>query len=215
MKRFVSAAVMGCFLFLSPAFAAEFSADLTTEMVGMTMPGKIYFKDAKTSRTEMSMMSMTVITIIKHPAAYMLYPATNKYVVTDLEEMKTQSPLAGVDDLDAWLLKNNFRKTGAEKLQGFECLIYEGNIDTDSAGEGMPASIPLKLWYSRELGCPIRTESAVGPMGMMTTALENITMGSQPATLFGIPPGYTEAQSPQEAMGAGMMGGFGQAAPSR
>lgn len=205
MKRFVSAVLMFFFTLTTTAIAAEFSATMSTEMMGMKMPGKIYFKDQKTSRTEMSTGMMDIVVITKNPKSYQLFPSTKKYVVVDMEEMKKQNPMADVENFDEWLQKNNFKKSGTESIQGFECIVYEGVVDTQSTEEGVPASIPAKLWYSKKLEYPIKTEMEVSGM-KMSTAIENISLGSQPVSLFELPSGYTEAKDTQEAMGLGSMG---------
>jgi hypothetical protein len=65
----------------------------------------------------------------------------------------------------------------------------------------------MKLWYSTKLDYPVKTEMQLpAPMsGTSVSILENIKVGKQPASLFEIPAGYTEAASMQEAMG---LGGF-------
>lgn len=206
MKRIIPAVFVFFFALMATASAVEFSADMTTEVAGMKSPGKIYFKDAKTSRTEMTgMMNMVIIT--KHPMSYQLFPNTKRYVVIDLEKLKAQNPMADVDNFDKWLEKNNFSKTGAETIQGYDCVIYEGSIDTKSDQQGVPKTIPVKLWYSKKLGYPIKSESDIGaPMGKVSSYIENIKTGSQPDSLFEVPSGYTRAQTTQEAMGLGSMG---------
>ena len=75
------------------------------------------------------------------------------------------------------------------------------------------APMAMKFWYSTKLEYPVKTEMQLpAPMsGTTVSMLENIKTGNQPASLFEIPSGYTEAASMQEAMGLGgfMMPGAG------
>ena len=199
MKRVTIALSILCFAMIATASAAEFSADMAIVMSGQKSSGKIYFKDSKTNRQE----AMGTITIYKHPASYMLFSDTKRYVVSDLEELKKSSPMAGVDDFEQWFDINKMKKVGQETIQGFKCAVYEGDFRPE---ETQPA-MAMKLWYSTKLAYPIKTEiNLPAPLsGKMTSTLENITVGKQPDSLFEIPSGYAQAKSMEDAMG---MGGF-------
>ena len=181
-----------------PAGAMEFSADIISVMPGGKERGKLYFKDSDTSRSEM----MGMIIINRRPKVYQLVPDTRKYTVTDIDEIKTENPMAGMDDFEAWVKKNDMKQTGTETVAGYSCQIYTGEV---VLAADQP-SMPMKVWYSKKLDYPVRNETTFpSPMGKMTTYLENIRDGEQPSRLFEIPDGYTEVDSIQEAMG---MGGF-------
>lgn len=199
MKRIALVFFVLCFASIAAASAAEFSADVAMVMGGQKSSGKIFYKNTKTTRQEI----MGMISIYKHPVSYTLFPDTKRYIVNDLEEMKKNNPMAGVDDFDQWLKGSNMKKVGEETLQGYPCTVYEGNM---KISENQPA-MAMKLWYSMKLGYPVKSESTLpSPMsGKMTSTLENIKTGKQPDSLFEIPAGYTQAKNAQEAMG---MGGF-------
>lgn len=189
------------FLFFSSiAVAAEFSADMITEMSMGRNSGKIFYKDSDTSRTEM----MGMINIMKYPNVYQLIEETRKYVVSDFDEMSRENPSMSTREFDRFLKENDFKKTGSETLQDYKCEIYEGRIDFSPEPGQDPVSVFMKLWYSRDLEFALRTESILpSPMGKVVSFIENINKGRQPASLFEIPPGYTRVDTLQEAMGTG------------
>jgi outer membrane lipoprotein-sorting protein len=200
MKKLLLAVSLVCFVLTAGAFADEFSADVNSVAVGMTTMSKIYYKDFDTSRTE----AMGMVIIMDGEKSYQLFEDTKKYVAMDMEEMKQQNPMADVDDFEEFITENDIKKTGSEKMSGYKCDVYEGNITYDV---NQPP-LAMKLWYSAKLDYPVRTETQLpGGMGTAVSTLENIKTGKQPASLFEIPAGYTEARSMEEAMGMSM-GGF-------
>jgi len=206
MKKVVIAAFIMCFAFISGAFAEEFSADQNASVSGMTFTSKIYFKDFKTSRTE----AMGMVIITKDSAAYQLFESKKQYVVLDTEEAQEQNPLANADDFEDFIDKNGMKKVGKETVKGYKCDVYEGSFMME---EDQPP-MAMKFWYSTKLEYPVKTEMQLpAPMSVTSVStLENIKTGKQPASLFEIPSGYTEAASMQEAMGLGgfmMPGGEG------
>jgi len=194
------------------ALSAEFSADMVMESMGGSNPGKIYFKNEDVSRTEM----MGIISIFKRPLIYQLFPDTQKYVVMNIDEISKNNPAADAASFKEWIKKNKLKKTGSEKLQGYPCEIFEGDVTID---EAQPA-VHMKIWHTPKLDYPLRQESTLPPpIGNMSSHLENIQLASQPGSLFEVPSGYSQAKDMQEAMGAGGMPSFGDGgkgrAPSR
>lgn len=204
MKRIALTFFVLCFAMIATASAVEFSADTVTEVMGMKTNGKIYFKNYKTQRTDMDMMGIKMTQIVKYPKSYQIFTDTKKYVVSDIEEMKKQNPMVGVDSFEEFIKINNFKKAGTETVEGYKCVIYEGNV---TLAEGQPAT-SMKLWYSSKLDYPVKSEVTMpAPMsGKVTGVAKNIKTDKQPNGLFEIPSGYSEAKNTQEAMG---MGGFG------
>ncbi len=204
MKRIAIVFSVLFFASIMTASAAEFSADMVTEMMGMKSINKIYFKNYKTQRTEADMMGIKTIQIVNHPNIYQIFPDTKQYVISDFEEMRKQNPTAGVGSFEEFVKTNHFKKTGTESIEGYKCDIYEGNA---TVAEGQPA-MPMKVWYSSKLDYTLKTELTMpAPMsGVVTGVARNIKIGKQPSDLFEIPSGYSEASSAQEAMG---LGGFG------
>ncbi len=198
MKKAMALAVAAGFILAAGAVAAEFSADVITEMAGNQNRGKVYFKNPDVFRNEM----MGMVNIIKRPKAYQFIGSTKKYYVTDLNDAANQNPMADARDFKEWIDKNKLEKVGSETIQGYACDIYEGDVVLD---EGQPP-VRMKTWYSEKLDYPVKTESEMpAPMGRMSTYLENIKPGPQPDGLFDILPGYEKVGSAQEAMGLGGM----------
>ena len=184
-------------------FADEFSADVITQLPTGKMTGKLYFKDTDISRNEM----MGMVTITKRPLVYQVFSNTKKYHVSNIDNLKEKNPIADSGDFKSWIKKNNMKQIGKETIAGYKCKIYEGDIKSEKS-EFVPH---IKLWHSKKLNYPIKSEITLpAPIGKMTTYLENIMVGKQKKSLFSIPPGYVEAQSMQEAMGMPDMGAFTQ-----
>lgn len=204
MIRSLISGVALSLLLTTGAISAEFSADTVMESITGTTSGKIYFKDDDTSRTEM----MGTIAIMKRPHIYQLFTDTQKYVVQHMDDMKKKNPDLNAANLKEWIDKNKLKKTGSEKLQGYACDIYEGDV---KFSEDDPP-VHVKIWHTPKLGYPLRHESDLPPpVGKVITHLENIRLGSQPGSLFEIPAGYSQAKNAQEAMGLGGMPSFGGA----
>ncbi len=200
VKSTIAAIALTLFL-AGGAVSAEFSADMVMEMFAGPSTGKVYFKDQDVSRTEM----MGIISIIKRPNMYQVFPDTKKYIVENLDDMKKENPMADVGSFKEWMQNNNLKKTGSETVQGYDCDIYEGDIKMD---EEQPP-VHMKLWYSKKLDYPVKQEAELSPpAGKISYRLENIKVASQPGSLFEIPDGYTQTKDYQEAMGMGGMPSF-------
>jgi hypothetical protein len=203
MKRSVISAILLSLFLATAANSAEFSADMVMESMGGTHSGKIYFKNQDINRTEM----MGVISIFKRPLIYQLFPNTHKYVIMNVDEISKNNPAADAANFKQWIKKNNFKKTGAETLEGYPCDIFEGNV---KMGDDQPP-VPTKFWQTRKLDYPIRQESTLPPpIGKVSSQLTAISLSSQAASLFEVPPEYSQAKDIQEAMGAGGMPSLGE-----
>lgn len=186
----------------APVHAEPFSADTVTEMDSGNVTGKLYFKNSEVIRNDM----MGMINIIKYPQVYQLFSSTNKYYVSDVTDLDAENPMAGVSDFDAWATENDLEKTGTESIEGFACDIYEGTIEVD---EETGETAPVKIWLSRKLQYPLKTETLMpAPVGRAQSHVKNIKTGSQPDHLFDIPAGYTKADTMEQAMGMPAMGQF-------
>lgn len=201
-----TAAVLAFFtvIGISTAFAAEFSADMIADMGSGAINGKLYFKSNEVNRSEM----MGMISIIKHPAVYQVFSDTKKYHVSDVNALEEKNPLAGATDFKSWALQNNMKMVGQESVQGFKCDIYEGDVAFDSEHRD---PMHMKFWLSKKLNYPLKNEIMMAsPVGKVSTHLENIKIGKQPAHLFEVPAGYEKAATMNEALGIPDMGAFMQ-----
>lgn len=186
----------------TPVQAEEFSADIVTSMHTGSVNGKIYFKNSQVNRNEM----MGMINILKYPHVYQLFSNTKKYHVSDVTELDTEDPMAGVSDFGAWAKENDLEKTGTESIEGFVCDIYEGTIEID---EDTGETAPMKIWLSRKLQYPLKTQALMPPpVGSVVSTVKNIKTGKQPSHLFEIPNGYTKADTMEQAMGMPAMDQF-------
>jgi outer membrane lipoprotein-sorting protein len=184
--------------------AEEFSADIVTEMQTGSVNGKMYFKNTRVNRNEI----MGMINIMKYPQVYQLFTGTKKYHVSDVTELETDGPMAGVADFEIWAKENNLQKTGTESIEGFACDIYEGTIEVD---EETGETAPMKIWLSRKLQYPLKSETVMpDPVGRVVSLVKNIKTGKQPDHLFEIPEGYTRAASMEQAMGMPDMSQFSE-----
>jgi len=195
MKKFIQASIITITVALATGiFAQEFSADMITQMATGNISGKIYFKNPDVTRNEM----MGMISITKSPMVYQIFASTKKYHVTNIDEIKDENPMADAGDFKSWIKENDMKKTGKESISGYKCQIYEGNLDAEQSQQ----PTHMKLWYSKKLNYPVKTEITLPPpMGKMLSYLENIKPGKLPDSLFAIPDGYTKAASMEEAMG--------------
>jgi hypothetical protein len=184
--------------------AEEFSADVVTRMDSGNISGKLYFKNNQMNRNDM----MGMIMIMNRPHVYQVFTSTKKYHVSDVEALEKENPMAGASDFQAWAKENNMKKVGTESIEGFTCDIYEGDVIFD---EQSGQAAHMKFWLSRKLQYPLKTDSMMPPpVGRVTTVLQNIKTGRQPAHLFEIPDGYAAADSMEQAMGMPDMSQFSE-----
>ncbi|MCP3892020.1 MAG: DUF4412 domain-containing protein [Desulfobulbaceae bacterium] len=173
--------------------AVEFSAEMVTEMNGQ-MRGDMYYKDSRTYRSE----SMGIISIVTKGKVYMLVTETRKYTVSTLDELQKDSPMAGWGDAMTIVKQNQMKKIGSEKIQGYRCDIYQGNITFSSEHPPME----MKFWYAKKLNNMLKQEAKMGPpVGTIRSYVENIKVGKQDSKLFKVPEGFTKVDSMVEAMG--------------
>ncbi len=200
MKKSIQALIVIVTVALAASpFAMEFSADMISQMATGNIAGKIYFKNPDVTRSEM----MGMISITKRPIVYQIFDSTKKYYVSSIDELKNKNPIADAGDFESWIKQNNMKNMGKESISGYKCQIYEGELQVEQSQPPMH----MKLWYSKKLNYPIKTEITLPPpMGKMTSYLENIKPGKLPESLFVIPDGYVKAASMEEAMGMPDMG---------
>jgi len=179
---------------LSAAFAVaqtEFSAEVVdSHKQGTTSQSKIYFskdkirfdsRDANSPGAfimNLSNQSMTILMPQQH--MYMEMPA-------DAQEQRNMFSFFKTSDVENacgdWLkLANNkggsCHKLGNETVNGRDTVKYEG---TNSKGEAS------QVWLDPKLRFPVKWQGTSG-----SGELRNIQEGSQPASLFAIPAGYTK-----------------------
>ena len=162
----------------------QFKANVTTKdgSNGKTSSGTMYFGGTK-MRAELTSDGQNVIVLVD-PAAktqYMLMPSEKAYMQMPIGQGPGSITVTGPSD------PTNPCATGSgnadcvkgdkETLNGYEAVRWDY---TNSAG------VRTRAWISTKLRFPIKTQDDDGS----STEFSNIAEGPQPATLFGIPPGY-------------------------
>lgn len=215
MKRIFWMILFVTFVITSSALAASFSADTVMEMNEPTM-GKMYYQNSKIYRSD----AMGMISIVNGPLVYSIVTDTKKYVVMELDDLRKENPMSAWGDAMEMIKSNKMKKIGKEKVQGYKCTIYEGDMQIAPEKPLMH----LKIWYSEKLKNMLKQEATMpAPFGKMVTYLKNIKTGKQDSSLFEVPPGYSKVDGMAEAMGIGAMdnfkipsmGGEGEEMPSK
>jgi hypothetical protein len=188
-------------LTLSASFVlaqAEFSAEIMdSHKQGTTTQPKIYFSkdkirfDSRDANSPgafiMNLSNQTMTILMPQQHMYMEMPA-------DAQEQRNMFSFFKTSDVENacgdWLkLATNkggsCHKLGSESVNGRSTVKYEG---TNSKGEAS------QVWLDPKLRFPVKWQGASG-----SGELRNIQEGTQPASLFAIPDGYTKMD-----MGGGM-----------
>jgi hypothetical protein len=189
--------LLGCLGIGHRALAQEFSADVVTSKAGNAGFKKVYAgKDKVRFEVEGRNPAMG-------PTSAILDEAQHKYIVLIAERhMYMDAPLMmikplitqfwRVQDVDdacpqwkktaeqAGTDKNwgSCTKVGSDSVNGRSAVKYEGVSSKGEKGY---------VWVDTKLHCVVKTDGANGSM-----ELRNIQEGSQPASLFEIPSGYTK-----------------------
>ncbi len=185
---------LACLLLLAGAVALaqvpnipQFSADMKwSNPEGQPATGKMYWGGGK-MRMDMNMQGRQAVMIhdISTKTSYMLMPEQHMYM-----EMSANNPmmqrLGNAPNLKPFDPANpcasmegyTCKKIGAETVNGRSCDKWEfkGPSETQTA------------WVDQKLHFPIRSVTSNGT----TMDLTNLQEGSQPASLFEIPAGYTK-----------------------
>ena len=188
-------------LTLSASFVlaqAEFSAEIMdSHKQGTTNQSKIYFSkdkirfDSRDANNPgafiMNLSNQTMTILMPQQHMYMEMPA-------DAQEQRNMFSLFKTSDVENacgdWLrLATNkggsCHKLGSESVNGRSTVKYEG---TNAKGEAS------QVWLDPKLRFPVKWQGVSG-----SGELRNIQEGTQPASLFAIPAGYTKMD-----MGGGM-----------
>lgn len=178
-------AVLVFCLFAGSALAGEFSADMTTKGMGMTMPGKIFVKGQK-FRRESNMQGQASASIMDMAAkkTYVLMPAQKMYMEHTMDPAKNQDKT----DPKEWESVADVKYLGTETIQGYVCDKIQMTMK-DGTGTGLQ-------WHSKKLGYAVRSIFKTKE-GEMSTELSNIKEGGVADSLFVVPAGWTKMQMPK------------------
>ena len=184
------AAVMYFFTAKTTRKLPEFSADIVMEMNGDEILGKLYLKDADTFRMEI----MDQVFVTNEGQVRKLLVDEEQYITVNPADVERYNPLVGLSNFAKWVRMHDAKKVGREKLQGFDCDIYQANYP----GEDESPSMTTKVWYCRQIKFPLKSENRTEGSdpklnGSVSVALSHIkTEASLPNKLFEIPERYTE-----------------------
>lgn len=182
MKRTAMSVCLALLGLCGYAFALEFSADQVMKVKGMSpVSSKLNFTDKKW-RMESSFMGKQTISIIRADknVSWVLMPAQKMFMENKIDN--TQKMASG-KDIPGEVKRE---KIGREKINGINCdkfmITYKDAKGTSS----------MFLWLSSE-GIPMKSAAADGSW---SSEMKNVKKGSQSASLFEIPAGYTKMSVP-------------------
>jgi outer membrane lipoprotein-sorting protein len=169
---------------MSPAGAAEFSADLVQKMGQQDTTGQAYVKGQK-FRMDLKMAGaeQAVVVDVAAKKSLMLMPKEKMYMEMPFDP----AAYAGVDGQE----KNDqgeWKKVGEEKVAGYDCDKKVFAYKDKSKGE-------LTAWFAKKLNYPIKT--VYKDKGQtMTLEYRNIKEGGMADALFTVPGGFHKMDMP-------------------
>ena len=175
-----------------------YSGDMSTTVMGITTATKVY-QDGDSSRTEtvIPVLNTKIVTIATtkdgEPIAYMLFPASKKYVV--------QKPDAnsGVADESEIVMAD----LGTEEFNGEKC------NKKRLTKKGEDSTVWDILFSPKQKNMPVKITAEVdGENAVVVMTFTDYVFKKPDAALFTVPADYTEAETMEEAM-AGSGGLFG------
>ena len=168
----------------------ELTADIIMEVSESEISGKLYLKNANTFRMEI----MDQVFVTNEGQVRKLLVEDEKYINVNLGDVQRYNPLVGLSNFAQWVHLNNAKKVGKEKLQGYDCDIYQA----DFPGVNNSPSMSTRVWYCRQIKFPLKSENRTESndpklKGSVSVTLSNIqTEESLPEKIFEIPENYAE-----------------------
>ena len=188
--------LIACLVIGHRALAQQFSADVTSQRQSNTSVNKLYSSDNKVRFEVQTGNAMG-------PSALILDEAQHKYIMLMAERhmyMDAPAPMVKPLITQFWRVQDpndacsqwkniaqqagtdqnwgSCTKLGSDTVNGRETVKYEG---VSKKGE------KTHVWVDTKLHCVIKTDESSGGF-----ELKNIQEGSQPASLFEVPSGYTK-----------------------
>ncbi len=198
MKRKLGLLLILMAIMAFPALSAgpvEFSADLTSVRNGRTVTGKLYVS-RYAIRQELNLPGEVRITIfrtdLKKVWSFSLQQPN--YFEADLLERRTDLLAYGLTMKEI----KEAKVVGTGVINGYFCLIIQYDYQD--------LKTTMIQWVSQELDFPIQTEIKGSKRINLVEALQNISEGPLPDSLFQVPPGYQKLDisiSPPEIEPAG------------
>jgi hypothetical protein len=180
-------------VFINSAVAMEFSADtVTTYKGGGKIIGKLYYKPDRFRMEMKTHEDMIVITRMDKKVAWNIMPAMKMYMempfdlknrpmVEDKFEGETERKLIGSETIDGHPTKKYL-------------ITYKSGNRTDQVYQ----------WIATDINFPLKTAAIDGSW---IQEFRNVSVSSQPNSLFEIPAGYQKMEMPQMPGGMNFMHG--------
>lgn len=190
--------ILGLFAVSRLAFTQDFSADVVSNKQGNQAPSKLYSTKDR-ARWELqgqdARMGPSAVIVDQAQGKFFIL-MTQRHMYMDSMPGMAKSPLItefwhvhDVDDActewkktaEQWKTDKNWgscTKVGSDTVNGRSAVKYEGTSTSGSKSY---------YWVDTKLKCVIKTDSGSGSF-----ELRNIQEGSQPASLFEVPSGYTK-----------------------
>ena len=181
--------------------APDYSADQVMTVSGQAIKSRV-FHTAKAERREMTQSGMAIISIVRKDknVVWSLMPGQKMYMETSIGKDK-QVPV----DLSRYTVQRT--PMGSETLEGLKVnksRVSMKDASSDTAMEGL-------IWETAD-GITVKMDvsgKSSGRAMQMVMQQSNIKVGSQPASLFEIPQGFSRMD--MGSMGMGGMPGAGGA----
>jgi len=168
----------------------EFTAKIVMKLNDSEIEGKLFLKDADTFRMEI----MEQVFISNDGQVRKLLVEDEQYINVNLADVERYNPLVGLSNFGKWVELNKAKKVGREKLEGFDCDIYEANVP----GENNSPSMSTRVWYCRQIKFPLKSENRTESddpklQGSVAVALSDLQMEQAlPDKMFVLPENYAE-----------------------
>jgi len=171
-----------CFLLISLAQAAEFSAVIVNKSGGHEMQGKIYVKGDKI-RQEFSTPGGTTVSIVRgdKKVMWMLLPGKQAFMERPYDKEALSKNLNLPKD------EVTRKLVGTETLNGYATDKYETSVKTGTE------VLQGTMWVAKKLGFPIRIETADKSF---IKEYKDIKEGGVDDAVFEIPAGYQRMTMP-------------------
>ena len=182
-------------VFSTLAWAAEFSAEMTSDQMGEGIRSKIYVKGNKVRLEGINPEGEAYITIMDIKAGMVVALMPQEKVYMEMSGMMAQSQMSQFEIEEEIAKIADKRLVGVENVNGYLCDKYEIVYHDKSLGK-------MTQWISQKLNYPLKMIYN-SSYGTTSTEYKNIREGGISDSLFEIPAGYTKMEMP----GMGMMGG--------
>jgi len=156
----------------------EMSYDLVITGPGMSLEGKVWFKDIKMKIDVVSNGKRTVSIFNLEKGEVLTYiPGEDMATKVKVEEYPGRDNITPVDYVRL-LDETAYKITGSENIDGMECKVITTALEQGT----------VKQWLSNEYGIPVQVQEELDGQ-MFTYEFQNIKIASVPDSTFELPEG--------------------------